>query len=115
MAISPPWPIPHWRVTRRSSELITDLKGADGQPVACSCAVAGRIGGWLPNYRQAYINADPVTGALQRSTGAHELGGHLLGLAHRPTGIMQKTGGDTRKPDADDALRLRNIYAPGGN
>jgi RHS repeat-associated protein len=99
----------------RSAEFITDLRGSNGQPMACSCDAAGRIGGWVPNYRQAYINADPVNGVILRSTGAHELGGHLLGLSHRSTGIMQKSGGDTRRPDANDALRLRRIYLPNGN
>jgi RHS repeat-associated protein len=99
----------------RSSEFITDLKGSNGAPMACDCEGASRIGGWVPNYRQAYINADPVTGVLERSTGAHELGGHLLGLAHRRTGIMPKTGGDSRRPDSNDAQRLRNIYMPGGD
>jgi hypothetical protein len=96
------------------SEYITDLRGSNGQPVACSCDAAGGIGGWVPDFKRAYITADPLSGRLERSTGPHELGGHLLGLSHRPTGIMPKQGGDARRPDGNDALRLRAIYLQGG-
>ncbi len=96
-----------------SAEFVTDLRTQSGQPRACSCEAAGSIGGWVPDFNRAYINADPLSGRLDRSTGAHELGGHLLGLSHRPTGIMQKQGGDVRRPTSDDALRLRSIYLRG--
>jgi len=97
------------------SDFTSVISPTSGKSLACDCAAASGIGGWVsPDFKKALINVAP-NGYTDGGTGPHELGGHLLGLAHRREGVMRKGSDITniqnpRRPTQMDADRLRVMY-----